>query len=154
MFVAVVVLAWVMSRHLVFVTWFLSNHRPFPPPSNAWYMTSLLCAKSQSFEAMRAFLATLKLPTEPHAVSVDPRVPRIWEEWGRGADHATPQTVTRAETDERLCDRQRASSHFSAARIRGSGPILLPLSDISHWSRSAQCTSMGISRSISSTIVV
>lgn len=73
------------------------NHRPFPPPSNAWHMTSLLCAKSQSFEAMRAFLGTLRVPAEPHSVVLDHRVPRIWEEWGRGADHATPQTVTHAQ---------------------------------------------------------
>ena len=73
------------------------NHRPFPPPSNAWHMTSFLCAKSQSFDGMRAFVATLKLPTDNHPASVDPRVPRLWEEWGRGADHATPQTVTHAE---------------------------------------------------------
>ena len=73
------------------------NHRPFPPPSNVWHMTSFLCAKSQSVDAMRAFIATLKLPTHNHPVSIDLRVPRLWEEWGRGADHATPQTVTHAQ---------------------------------------------------------
>lgn len=73
------------------------NHRPFPPPSNAWHMTSLLCAKSQSLEELQKFVATLKLPTEPHSVSMNPHVPRIWEEWGRGADHAKPHTVTHAQ---------------------------------------------------------
>ena len=29
----------------------------------------------------------------PIAVSMDMRVPRVWEEWGRVADHAEPQTV-------------------------------------------------------------
>lgn len=75
------------------------NHRPFPPPSNAWHATSLLCAKSQSFDELRAFVATLKVPSQNHPLSVDPRVPRIWEEWGRGADHATPQTVTHAQKE-------------------------------------------------------
>jgi len=73
------------------------QHRPFPPPSNAWYATSLLCAKSQSFENMQAFVQTLKIPTANHPLTIDPRVPRLWEEWGRGADHATPQTITHAE---------------------------------------------------------
>lgn len=75
------------------------NHRPFPPPSNAWHATSFLCAKSQPFEAMQAFVATLKFPNHDHPVSIDPRVPRLWEEWGRGADHATPQTVTHAQKE-------------------------------------------------------
>jgi hypothetical protein len=75
------------------------NHRPFPPPSNAWHATSLLCAKSQSFDELRAFVSTLKVPTDNHPLSIDPRVPRIWEEWGRGADHATPQTVTHAQRE-------------------------------------------------------
>ncbi|MGD0799604.1 MAG: hypothetical protein ABR910_17965, partial [Acidobacteriaceae bacterium] len=75
----------------------VDHHRPFPPPSNAWYATSLLCAKSQSFEDMQAFVRTLKIPNDNHPLSIDPRVPRLWEEWGRGADHATPQTVTHAQ---------------------------------------------------------
>ncbi len=72
------------------------NHRPFPPPSNAWHATSLLCAKSQSFEEMQAFVRTLTIPNHDHPLTSNPHVPRLWEEWGRGADHATPQTVTHA----------------------------------------------------------
>ena len=72
------------------------NHRPFPPPSNAWHMTSFLCAKGQSAESVQKYLANLKLPKEPHSVVTNPHVPRIWEEWGRSADHAKPQTVTHA----------------------------------------------------------
>ena len=75
----------------------MDHHRPFPPPSNAWYATSLLCAKSQSFEGMQAFVRTLNVPNHDHPLTIDPRVPRLWEEWGRGADHATPQTVTHAQ---------------------------------------------------------
>ena len=73
------------------------NHRPFPPPSNVWHSTSLLCAKSQSIEELRAYAVTLKIPNHDHPLMVDHRVPRIWEEWGRGADHAQPQTVIHAE---------------------------------------------------------
>lgn len=75
----------------------MDNHRPFPPPSNAWYGTSLLCAKSQSFEEMQAFVRTLKIPDRDHPPTLNPHVPRLWEEWGRSADHARPQTVTHAE---------------------------------------------------------
>jgi hypothetical protein len=74
------------------------NHRPFPPPSNAWHATSILCAKSQSFDELQAFVRTLKgINPENHPLSIDRRVPRLWEEWGRGADHAIPQTVTHAQ---------------------------------------------------------
>jgi hypothetical protein len=73
------------------------NHRPFPPPSNAWHGTSILCAKSQSFEALQAYVAKLTVPDHDFPLSINPNVPRIWEEWGRGADHANPQTVTHAK---------------------------------------------------------
>jgi hypothetical protein len=72
------------------------SYRPFPPPSNAFHRASLLCAKSQSFEDMRTFVGTLKRPGND-AITIDPRVPRIWEEWGRSADHAEPQTVKHKE---------------------------------------------------------
>lgn len=78
-----------------------ANHRPFPPPSNAWHMTSMLCAKSQSLDALQAFIGTLKIPTHNHPISMNPHVPRIWEEWGRGADHAQPQTISHAEKETR-----------------------------------------------------
>jgi len=73
------------------------NHRPLPSPSNVWRSTSFLCAKSQSFEAMQAFVQALKRPNHDHPLTIDRRVPRLWEEWGRGADHAIPQTVTHAQ---------------------------------------------------------
>jgi len=78
-----------------------ANYWPFPPPSNAFHMTDLLCARSQSFDGMQAFVRTLKLPPKEHSVSIDHRVPRIWEEWGRGADHAQPQTISHAEKETR-----------------------------------------------------
>jgi hypothetical protein len=43
----------------------------------------------------RLFLGPSKIP-EGHFVSTNPHVPRIWEEWGRSADQARPQTVTHA----------------------------------------------------------
>jgi hypothetical protein len=79
-----------------------ANHRPFPPPSNAWHSTSYLCAYGQPPDAVQAFLGTLKIP-DGHFVSTNPHVPRIWEEWGRSADQARPQIVTHASksTDAR-----------------------------------------------------
>jgi hypothetical protein len=73
------------------------SYRPYPPPSNAYHHASFLCSPSNAEADMKAFVATLKRPQqkEPHiAMSFDMRVPRIWEEWGRSADHAEPQTVT------------------------------------------------------------
>lgn len=70
----------------------LDAHRPYPPPSNASEDATFLCSRSCSFEEMRAFVSTLKWPTSYH-ISVDQRVPRLWEEWGRSADHAQPQAV-------------------------------------------------------------
>ena len=67
-------------------------HRPFPPPSNAWENASFLCSRSCRFDEMQNFVSTLKRPSSSH-VSIDPRFPRLWEEWGRHADHAEPQTV-------------------------------------------------------------
>jgi hypothetical protein len=67
-------------------------HRPFPPPSNAWENASFLCSRSCRFDEMQDYVSTLKRPSASH-VSIDPRFPRLWEEWGRSADHAEPQTV-------------------------------------------------------------
>lgn len=68
-------------------------HRPFPPPSNAFQNAAFLCSRSCNWDQMQAFVSTLKRPTG-HMVTVDPRVPRLWEEWGRNADHAEPQQVS------------------------------------------------------------
>ena len=35
----------------------------------------------------------------PHAISITNHYPRIWEEWGRSADHAEPYTVSHATVD-------------------------------------------------------
>lgn len=70
-------------------------YKPFPPPSNAYQSASFLCSRSCKFEQMQAFVASLKRSSD-YAVTIDPRVPRIWEEWGRAADHAEPQLVTHA----------------------------------------------------------
>ncbi len=70
--------------------------RPFPPPSNAYHHATILCARSQSVEALTEFIRKLTWPPPQHA-HLDHRVPRIWEEWGRSADHAEPQTVQHSE---------------------------------------------------------
>jgi len=68
-------------------------HRPFPPPSNAFRDAGFLCSRSCNWDQMQAFVSDLKRPLD-HMVTIDPRVPRLWEEWGRNADHAEPQLVT------------------------------------------------------------
>src|SRR5271165_2259163 len=73
-----------------------SVYRPFPPPSNAYHRATMLCARSQSVEKLQEFMRKLTWVPSTHA-SLDQRVPRIWEEWGRSADHAEPQTVEHAE---------------------------------------------------------
>jgi hypothetical protein len=70
----------------------LRAHRPYPPPSNYSEDASFLCSRSCAFNEMQEFVNTLKRPTSYH-VSIDPRMPRLWEEWGRHADHAEPQVV-------------------------------------------------------------
>jgi hypothetical protein len=56
----------------------------------------MLCARSQSVDALTEFIKKLNWPP-PQYASLDHRVPRIWEEWGRSADHAEPQTVQHSE---------------------------------------------------------
>jgi hypothetical protein len=67
-------------------------YRPFPPPSNAYHHATMLCARSQPVEKLQEFMKKLTWVPNTHA-TLDQRVPRIWEEWGRSADHAEPQTV-------------------------------------------------------------
>ena len=71
-------------------------YRPYPPPSNAYHHATMLCARSQSVEKLQEFMKSLTWVPGTHA-TLDHRVPRIWEEWGRSADHAEPQTVEHAE---------------------------------------------------------
>jgi hypothetical protein len=73
------------------------TYRPFPLPSNAYHHASFLCSPSNAQTDLQAFVSSLRPPSHnpAHAaISLDMRVPRIWEEWGRSADHAEPQTVT------------------------------------------------------------
>ncbi len=72
------------------------NYRAYSPPSNAHHSTSFQCAKSQTIAKMQAFIRLLK-PIGDDAVSMNDHFPRIWEEWGRSADHAEPQTVTNSK---------------------------------------------------------
>lgn len=68
-------------------------YKPYPAPSNAFHEASFLCSRSCSMESLKDFVAGLKKPAKD-AFTLDPRVPRLWEEWGRSADHAEPQIVT------------------------------------------------------------
>jgi len=73
---------------------FISDaHKPYPPPSNAFHMASFLCSRSFEIDRLQSFVGSLKRSIDSQ-VSIDPRVPRLWEEWGRSADHAEPQVVT------------------------------------------------------------
>src|SRR5258708_12201506 len=67
-----------------------------PPPSNAYHHATMLCARSQSVEKLQEFMRKLTWVPNTHA-SLDHRFPRIWEEWGRSADHAEPQPVDHSE---------------------------------------------------------
>jgi hypothetical protein len=68
------------------------SHRPYPPPSNASENASFLCSRSCPFDEMQDYVSSLKNPNS-YFVSVDPRFPRLWDEWGRSADHVEQQTV-------------------------------------------------------------
>jgi len=70
----------------------LEAHRPYAPPSNYSEDATFLCSRSCAFDEMQALVSSLKRP-DSYRVSIDPRMPRIWEEWGRHADHAEPQMV-------------------------------------------------------------
>ena len=69
------------------------SYRPYPPPSNAAQRGGFLCSKSCQFDDLRQFVGTLKRETPDPAITVDHRFPRLWEEWGRNADHATRQDI-------------------------------------------------------------
>ena len=71
------------------------SYKPFPPPSNAFQRAGFLCSRSCDPEELKSFMAGLKRPAGDGAMlTLDTRFPRIWEEWGRSADHAEPQDVT------------------------------------------------------------
>jgi hypothetical protein len=67
-------------------------HRPYPPPSNACEDANFVCSRSCAFAEMQSYVSTLRRPNSYH-VSIDPRFPRLWDEWGRRADHAEPHVV-------------------------------------------------------------
>jgi hypothetical protein len=68
-------------------------YKPFPPPSNAFHRASFLCSRSCAMERLQTFVSGLKRPAND-AITLDGRFPRLWEEWGRSADHADPRNVT------------------------------------------------------------
>ena len=75
------------------------SYRPYPPPSNAAQHGGFLCSKSCSVDDLQNFVGTLKHETPDPGVTIDHRFPRLWEEWGRNADHAVRQEVScRTET--------------------------------------------------------
>lgn len=70
------------------------SYRPYPPPSNAAQYGGFLCSKSCSIDDLQKFVGTLKRETPDPGVAVDHRFPRLWDEWGRNADHAARQEVS------------------------------------------------------------
>jgi hypothetical protein len=71
---------------------------PYPPPSNAFNMVQFQSAPHRPIEELQAFVRQLTSPG-PHAISISNHYPRVWEEWGRSADHAEPQTVSNATAE-------------------------------------------------------
>lgn len=71
-------------------------HRPFPPPNKGFFGASFLCSPSLKVDDLQIYVKGLARPA-PDAITLDPRVPRLWEDWGRGADHAKPQVVIASE---------------------------------------------------------
>ncbi len=71
---------------------------PYPPPSNVYNMVQFQSAPHRQIEELQAFMRLLTSPG-PHAISITNHYPRIWEEWGRSADHAEPYTLTNATVD-------------------------------------------------------
>ena len=67
-------------------------YQPFPAPSNAHHFSAYVFA-AKAARRMQAFVSQLKAPA-PQSVALDGYLPRLWEEWGRGADNARPQTIT------------------------------------------------------------
>ena len=85
--------SWASELHKDCELFIKNAHQPYPQPSNGMHMASFLCSRSCSFDEMQRFVSSLQKPsTTP--VSVAWRFPRLWEEWGRRADHAQPQLVT------------------------------------------------------------
>jgi len=70
------------------------SYRPYPPPSNAAQHGCFLCSKSCSVDDLQKFVSTLKREAPEPGVTIDHRFPRLWEEWGRNADHAARQEVS------------------------------------------------------------
>ena len=66
---------------------------PMPGNRNLMRRATFVCSRSSDFEEMQKYVIALKRPAgDP--VTVDPRFPRLWEEWGRDADHAARARVT------------------------------------------------------------
>jgi hypothetical protein len=71
-------------------------YRPFTPPNQGFFDASFLCSPGLNMDDLQEYVKGLTRPA-PDAITLDPRVPRLWEDWGRGADHAKPQLVIAAE---------------------------------------------------------
>lgn len=92
------------------------SYYPYPPPSNAAQHGSFLCSKSCSVDELRQYAGTLKREAHDPFVTVDHRFPRLWEEWGRNADHARRQEIT--------CSSETVTATEFGERV--SVPTILP----------------------------
>jgi hypothetical protein len=97
------------------------NH-PSDLPSNRRRDATFLCSRSCSFQDMQSFVSSLKRPTDS-IVTVSDQFPRLWDEWGRHADNAEPQTVTH------LVDSVTAYPMGLSVAIGTTVPDFLELSD-------------------------
>jgi hypothetical protein len=91
-------------------------HKPFKHQPDAFHHGTFVCSRSCSLKEMEAFTSTLTRPPEA-LISIDNRVPRVWEEWGRNADHSKPQTIE-CETREIETSAIGSSMHLRTALPR------------------------------------
>jgi hypothetical protein len=70
-------------------------YRPFTPPNQGFFDASFLCSPGLKMDDLQEYVKGLKRPA-PDAITLDPRVPRLWEDWGRGADHAKARRCHRS----------------------------------------------------------
>lgn len=103
-------------------------YRPFRAPSQGFHAASFLCSPTQDMGALQEYVKQLARPA-PDAITLDPRVPRLWEDWGRGADQARPQLITSMESDIDI------DAIGETLNVRGTIPTFLQADVIASESR-------------------
>jgi hypothetical protein len=89
----------------------------YPPPSNVVQHGTFLCSHSCSFDEMQAFVATLSAE-DRDGCTIDPRFPRLWDEWSRNVDHASRQEIAYEENQSmEVSTFQAFHDHVSFATV-------------------------------------